>query len=121
MKALNPQKALENNLRLIELQLSRIDQEIEQRKQLSKQILAELKRRLEKYNEIAWHREKRSEYAKDMEKFNKLVRETQDQLLSEEVSCWSHIQRLLWEKRQLEREKARLELNLKLIKGETTG
>jgi len=127
MEKLNPERALENNLRLIEHQLVKIEEEIQQRRLLSQRILSKLKEKLEVYltarnDPTALLNHSPGEgFLKDREHVNQLIRETRHQIAVEEVACWNDIQRLLWEKRRLEREKAQLELNLKLLRGDQNG
>jgi len=115
MENLDPKKALENNLRLIELQLEKIHEQIEQRKALSERILAKLQKQLNTYTEIINDPLYRANHAKDKAELNQLIREAKRQICIEEKACWNDLQKLSWEKRKLEREKAELEFNLKLL------
>lgn len=121
-----PANALEANLRLVIYQIEKITLEIEQRKALSEKILAKLKEQLETYysvrnNPIALLDHSAGQgYLKDREHINQLIRETRHQICMEERSCFNDLQKLQWEKRNLEREKAELEFNLSLIKKNST-
>lgn len=122
-----PASALEANLRLVIHQIEKINLEIDQRKTLSEKILAKLKEQLETYYSVRNNptalldHSSGQGYLKDREHVNHLIRETKRQSRIEERSCFNDLQKLQWEKRNLERKKAELEFNLSLMKKDNTG
>lgn len=122
MAKLDPREALQNNIKLIQSQIEKIELEIEQRKTLSEKILAKLNERLETYYAVRNNPSALPDYSpgegflKDREHVNELIRLTRKEICIEERTCFNDLQKLQWEKRNLEREKAQLEFNLHLLK-----
>ena len=111
----NAREILERQLLLINQQISKIEEEIEERKRLSESLLNRLKNRLETYLEVKNEPLNMKNHAEDKRQLNKLIENIKNKIAFEEIQCWHDIQKLLWEKRQLEREKMELEMNLKLL------
>lgn len=112
---------LESNLRPVVYQLEKINLEIEQRKILSEKILTQLKDRIAQLMAVKNDPTALLDYSEgkgflmDREHVNQLIRETRHQISVEECSCWNDLQKLQWEKRIFEREKMKLEFNLRII------
>lgn len=120
-----PSQALEANLRLVNHQITIIDQEIEQRKVLSTKILDKLNRQLNLYLEVKNDKIKLADFSpnrgfsEDQEHVRQLIRETQHHIRVEEQTCWVDLKKLNEEKRQLMKEKAQLEFNLQVMQHQT--
>jgi hypothetical protein len=122
-----PLSALEANLRLVIHHIGRIQEEIKQRKALSRNLLSRLQSQLETYvsakndrNALLDHSSGQG-YLKDREHVNQLIRETKHHIATEERACFNDLQKLEWERRQLEREQAQLEHNIHLMKRKSAG
>mgnify|MGYP007059382974 CR=1 FL=1 len=121
MASLTPREALENTRALIEFQLSQVEREVKDRECLSKEILDKLQKELDDLLSAKGHPIKQYDYAtgispfKDQEHIQNLIRSAKANIRAEEKSLWTDIQKLEWERRQLQRERAQINFSLKLL------
>lgn len=122
MEKLTPEKALENTKSLIEFQLSKVEMEVRDRERLSRRILEKLQKELDDYFTAKSHPIRCYEYAtginpfEDQKRIQELIQKTKHNIRVEEKSCWNDVQKLEWERRQLQRERAQIIFSIHLLK-----